>query len=252
MSAAPTTFHQLVAAMIKAGANTEVIALVSEYVAASEAKSERARSANAVRQARFRERVKVGNNVTSNAENNVTVTLVSPQENKSTPLPNSSLRSELINPPLSPPPKSRRGKTGKTIIPDDWSPSPVLTMLGVTLGLTEAQIATEAEKMRDWSKANNSAKADWDATFRSWLRTASERRQSHGPPRHAAPHRKSFSDLAREEMDRERFASNPDPHNACDEAIGFNGPVGGPSVQRHSPGGQGPLLDLRPAGPYSG
>lgn len=55
-------------------------------------------------------------------------------------------------------------------IPDDWQPSGKALALGVSLGLTNTEIAFEADKMRDWARSKPSKAADWDARFNNWLR----------------------------------------------------------------------------------
>jgi len=55
-------------------------------------------------------------------------------------------------------------------LPADWAPSGALRDLAKSLGVP---CDVEAEKLRDWAAANAVRKADWDATFRGWLRRAS-------------------------------------------------------------------------------
>lgn len=39
-------------------------------------------------------------------------------------------------------------------------------------GLGRVDLDLEAQKMRDWARAKNTRRADWDATFRNWVRKA--------------------------------------------------------------------------------
>lgn len=89
---------------------------------------------------------------------------------------NSSLRSEL--------PKKTREAKG-TRLPEGWTPS-----------AGQKTDAIELERFRDYWTAKAGAgarKADWDATWRNWLRTAAERKQPAraGP----APPRDAVTDL---------------------------------------------------------
>lgn len=82
-----------------------------------------------------------------------------------------------------------RPRQAKTALPDSWAPDLEATALARTLGVSpDAEVA----KMRDWAKAENKTKADWDATFRNWLRRAAgdqRGRQAPSPDRPAPPRR---------------------------------------------------------------
>lgn len=74
-----------------------------------------------------------------------------------------------------------------TPLPDAWQPSVAACDLGHSLGLSQADVAMAADRMRDWSIGDGKLKADWDATFRNWLRKdASEprRRPEHAMSKH--------------------------------------------------------------------
>lgn len=73
-----------------------------------------------------------------------------------------------------------RPRQAKTALPDSWAPDLDTTALARTLGV---DVATEVDRMRDWARGSGSRKADWGATFRNWLRKASEER----PVRRPAP-----------------------------------------------------------------
>jgi len=89
-------------------------------------------------------------------------------------------------PPEAPPPPSsetrKRGSAGgrprsvKRILPDDFAPTAEHVTIARESG---ANLELEFAKMRDWAAENAVRKADWNATFRNWLRRA-------GPSRAAA------------------------------------------------------------------
>jgi hypothetical protein len=65
-----------------------------------------------------------------------------------------------------------------TRLPENWLPSAGDCEAGYELGLTEDQIRFEHKKFTDYWRAksgSDAAKADWNATFRNWLRYAHER-----------------------------------------------------------------------------
>lgn len=68
-------------------------------------------------------------------------------------------------------------------MPDDFSPD---LDFAVAEGMTLSQARSEADAMRDWSRASpNGAKLDWPATWRGWVRRALKdrpHRQSQAPP----------------------------------------------------------------------
>lgn len=57
-------------------------------------------------------------------------------------------------------------------LPSDWTPRKEEIAFGVTGGLSEAEVLAAAAHMRDWAEAKGASKANWDLTFRNWLRTA--------------------------------------------------------------------------------
>lgn len=77
-------------------------------------------------------------------------------------------------PKIESPKEERGGRAGKprspTPLPAHWQPSVVLMQFGLSHGLTEAGVRRAADQMRDWSLSGDHRKADWDATFRMWIR----------------------------------------------------------------------------------
>jgi len=82
---------------------------------------------------------------------------------------------------------ARAARRHPTPLPEAWQPSVAACDLGHSLGLSQADVAMAADRMRDWSIGDGKLKADWDATFRNWLRKdASEprRRPEHAMSKH--------------------------------------------------------------------
>jgi hypothetical protein len=102
----------------------------------------------------------------------------------------SSLRSEGKPPekPTASTPKGA-GQARGTRLPDDWTPP--LGLNAPDFGLTHEQYAHQVEVFRDYWRAVPGAKGrktDWPATWRNWLRRASENspRRAHERPHHDA------------------------------------------------------------------
>ena len=81
-----------------------------------------------------------------------------------------------INPPLIPPkggetkPRASRKRTG-TPLPDDWCHDVKHERLAREKGVV---LFDELMKFRDYWKSEGRVKADWDATFSNWIRSAAE------------------------------------------------------------------------------
>lgn len=91
----------------------------------------------------------------------------------------------LPSPPPDPPPPpdpvpaipaqpTAGGKKPKTAMPDGWVPSRSEANLEAeeTAKARGIDLREELKNLRDWAKANNAKKADWDATWRNWTRNA--------------------------------------------------------------------------------
>lgn len=80
----------------------------------------------------------------------------------------------IVNIPITKniPKDSRRKRENAARLRDDWVPRPDEIEFGVAGGLSEDEVLAAADHMRDWATANARAKANWDLTFRNWLRTA--------------------------------------------------------------------------------
>lgn len=63
----------------------------------------------------------------------------------------------------------RRSKVKAHTLPDDWKPNAKHADLARKRGL---DLDEQADSARDWCKANNAKKANWDAFFNNWLRNA--------------------------------------------------------------------------------
>jgi len=66
-------------------------------------------------------------------------------------------------------PKPRK-KRQTTPMPEDWSPEGRFTPLVAELGFSEATVARLADNFRDHWISKGETRADWDASFRTWLR----------------------------------------------------------------------------------
>lgn len=64
--------------------------------------------------------------------------------------------------------------------PEDWSPSPADRAVGEVEGMTSGEIDRALAKMRDHTF--KTARSDWSATFRNWLRADAERRPRNDRP----------------------------------------------------------------------
>jgi len=67
------------------------------------------------------------------------------------------------------------GTNRESICPADLKPDPTTAAKAWELGFTDEQLATELGTMIDWSRSKSAKRADWQATFRNWLRKSAER-----------------------------------------------------------------------------
>jgi hypothetical protein len=152
---------------------------------------------NAQKQARYRARKKV-----------TEVTRVTVTENDAALIGTSSSKLENTGKKIKKD-KPLPSEGSKSVTPvtrsipiDAWTPSDDLKKFAAAeLGVSEAVVAREMDTMRDWARAKDERKKDWDAAARNWLRRAvSEPRRpnGHGPP----PKEKSVITLAAEAMRR--------------------------------------------------
>lgn len=75
----------------------------------------------------------------------------------------------------TPPAKGARG----TRLPADWTPTPEEVAFARSLGYTEAQVADQAARYRDYwiaQPGQKGVKLDWPATWRNWTRRDAESR----------------------------------------------------------------------------
>lgn len=127
------------------------------------------RSKGAERQARYRERHQASHTVTSDASDAC------------------DTRDDL--PPTSPPPSpeppttptptpvditTRARKAATKRCPEGWTPTSADLEVGEGKGLTPAEIAAAFERFRDHTFGT--ARSDWSATFRNWLRETADRK----------------------------------------------------------------------------
>lgn len=178
----------MIAAVIKelmaAGVTGDALVAAIERI---EAEGKPRRSAGAERQARWRERHKASRNVTErNASDASQVTLQASHNVTS----NATLSSSSLN--LDEGKKEKEKRRGKTLQPE-WHPTDSHYRDGELWGLSAADVDGLAEAMRDWAAGNSNRsvakKADWDATFRGWIRRTAEERglKKKQPQEHAVP-----------------------------------------------------------------
>ncbi len=89
------------------------------------------------------------------------------------------------NPPTDPEPpaptpqpieKKTSPQRGKRICPADFEPDATTLKLAADLGFGEALERATRARMIDWSSSKARAMANWQATYRNWLRTTAEER----------------------------------------------------------------------------
>jgi hypothetical protein len=83
----------------------------------------------------------------------------------------------------------------KQYITEDWMPSES-TLLKMMADYPEVNIQYEKEKFVDYYLANGGVSANWEATFRNWIRRSDEyqRRNSQSSTSHASTSTNSISD----------------------------------------------------------
>jgi len=91
-----------------------------------------------------------------------------------------------LDPPVIPPApaaqvsepleKKTSHQRGKRICPADFEPTPAVLTLASELGYSESMERTTRATMVDWSLGKAVARADWQATYRNWLRTDAKER----------------------------------------------------------------------------
>jgi hypothetical protein len=124
---------------------------VTRYVEAQEA-----RSPGALRQQRYRDNHR---DVTRDADSDVTNNVTSSRRDLADlPKPPSGVGAREARPR---PQRSRRA-------PESWAPKPEHTSLGMQLGVVGDVFTAEVAKFRDHEF--DTARSDWDAAFRNWLR----------------------------------------------------------------------------------
>lgn len=182
----------LIRRMAELGAPAEAIALAVEAIEAEQTKDAERRARRAEQKAG--ERASKREHVARQSHDNA-ATVAAVSHDPSPPLvPPAFPPAPPNHPPYNPPtpispviltddtPKGGKGHR----LPADWMPKPEATEYGAARGLTAAQVADEAEAMRDWALSNANRgvarKADWDRTFLGWLRRAAAKPQPRAGP----------------------------------------------------------------------
>lgn len=81
------------------------------------------------------------------------------------------------------PPNGGSKENRGTRLPDNWAPSATLRQWCVDEGYSDADVQAELDKFRDYWPAQPGAKgrkADWDATFRNWMRNSGRSKREGG------------------------------------------------------------------------
>lgn len=141
------------------------------------------RERNAKRQAEWRAR-NAGSNADSNAVTNRTVTTPPNPNPNPNPNPLPKPRPKNVTPPIPPiGGESPKPKTIKTPIPDDlWEriPEHIKQAMAIEQKMTDVELAFETSRMIDYYRSKGERRADWDATWRNWMR--SDYRKPRGSP----------------------------------------------------------------------
>lgn len=183
-----------VRALVQAGATPEMILAVVEVHEATTADALAARrdsDAKRQRARREREEIALSRDVTLPAPE---VADTSPHVGEPAQVVTPSLPSlpsevqEELKPPVKPKGLTApKGQTRGSRLPENWHPLP--TVVGDDLTLPGDRWGVELDKFRDYWRAVPGAKGlklDWDATWRNWLRRASETSARKAP--HERPH----------------------------------------------------------------
>lgn len=151
---------------------------------------------------------------------NVEIRAVQGNPAPSEPLPSSLLPSEekgkdepLVRPKTPRPDPSTR-------LPADWRPSPAGIQFALDEGFSPDAIQREAERFRDYWHGKPGAagrKLDWEATWRNWLRNATDRGQGRGA-KNGKPQNSVAKGLADALADFEH--DRPNSHTSDDETGG--------------------------------
>lgn len=207
MTVIATAVRHLIAAGVTG--NALVTAIEEMEIAISQQQPIKVRSANAVRQERYRERHKALQSVTCNASN-----VTPPNDIYSNP---PELSPSEAKASLAPKGKARKG----TRLPDDWQPEALTGEIATAVcawqpGMLERELA----RFRDYWTAKSgrtAAKQDWQAAWRNWLRNAEKwthngtANRKNTAPRQAGRSPDGFMSALREVADRKPDVSGFEP-----------------------------------------
>lgn len=124
-----------------------------------------ARSTNAERQARYREKVKRESNAARNASRNATSNVTSNDREEKRREESKELNDAKSSP--APSPKTKR----KTAVPDEF-PISAEMIVWANERAPATDLSLETEKFLNYWKAKGETRADWLASWRSWLLNA--------------------------------------------------------------------------------
>jgi hypothetical protein len=112
--------------------------------------------------------------------------------------PETKVPTPLKTQPLSTQENPPKGGQKKPIPIDAWVPSGELRQFALDEGISASFFAREMDTMRDWARAKDERKKDWDAAARNWLRRGAN--ESHRPPNAQGPPRKLRGSAALSEL----------------------------------------------------
>jgi hypothetical protein len=164
-----SAIKEIISCLIESGMDPAEAAILMAEAGAEMAFPGREKSSAALRQQRYRDRIKRNESVT---ERNG-VTPVGTVTNRNETVTNRNGVTSAISFLDSKKEKKERAATGKALH-DDWKPDEKDFEYGKALGLNRREVDGMAEDMRLWARANaNRAvgrKADWRSTFHGWMR----------------------------------------------------------------------------------
>ena len=129
--------------------------------------------------------------------------------------------------------ESKKEKTGKMLLPDDWHPSNSHYDLAASKGLSREEVLEAGCEMRDWSLGNGERRNNWDSVFSNWIRRNANKFR--GNKHHENPERSVIAAADRLQLKLAEL-NRPAP-NFCGTG-GVRGPTGAAVVRLLPKGGR--------------
>lgn len=145
------------------------------------------------------------------------------------------------DPPIDPQKVQRSGtrpRTVKHILPADWTPNiEHIDLASREGGRDRRWVTAQSDTMRDWATGEGKRKADWDSTFRNWMRKAMAQEDAGRASIPGAASNPSTAASRRVEQTSLALKPNPNALSPADQAkaaaearkrvSGLSGPIGG-------------------------